>query len=321
MDPVTHAVLGRSLEYLRQRGPAEKGRGMAVVLGALSPDIDAVLMPLAFDRYLAAHEVGTHSAIGAIVCGMLAASLTRLVRRGSRFGVLVAASSVGAMSHIAGDLLAGASIRVAWPFDDTRVINLGVFAMGDPVIVASSVVTVIAWWIQRGRRRQWAIALLILFAAGAVVKSWSRLRALDAYHAMATPGSEVAAAIEPVSASLFAWRVFDRTPDVVRAWHADARGPVRLLLAIPRVPAGDAEAREAVDRSRRWDTTRTFLRAHEFAFATVARDAVSSDSQVMWSDIRYCESAASCVIRSGGELSQSGELRLLVHVGSLRQVR
>ena len=321
MDPVTHAVLGRSLEYVRQRGPAEKGRGLAVALGALSPDIDAVLMPLGFDRYLAAHEIGTHSALGAVACGTLAAVLTRLLRRGSDLRVLVAAAIVGALSHVAADLLAGATIRVGWPFVDARVMNLGAFAMGDPVIVASSAVTAIAWLIQRERRRQWAIALIMLFALGASVKSWSRMRALDAYQSVAAPASDAGASIEPVSAALFEWRVFDRTADEVRAWSADARGSVRLLLAVPRVPDDNADSRAAIARSRSWDTTRNFLRAHAFTFARVTREAASGDTQVMWSDIRYCESATSCAIRSGGDVLRSGELRLLVEVGSLRQVR
>ena len=320
MDPVTHAVLGRSLEYVRQRGPAEQGRGLAVVLGALSPDIDAVLMPAGFDRYLAAHEIGTHSVVGAIVCGVLAAALTRLIRRGSEFRVLVTAAIVGALSHVAADLLAGAAIRVGWPLVGTRVMNLGVFAMGDPWIVALCAVTAIAWWIRPDRRRQCAIAVLILFAAGAGVKSWSRMRALDAHRSAATPPDDGARLIEPVSASLFEWQVFDRTADEVRAWRADARGPVRLLLTIPRLP-DDADTRATIERSRTWDTTQNFLRAHDFTFASVARDAASGDTRVMWSDIRYCANATSCAIRSGGDVSPSGELRLLVEVGSLRQVR
>ena len=320
MDPVTHAVLGRSLEYVRQRGPAEQGRGLAVMLGALSPDIDAVLMPAGFDRYLAAHEIGTHSVVGAIACGVLSGALTRLIRRGSKFRVLVTAAIVGALSHVAADLLAGAAIRVGWPLAATRVMNLGVFAMGDPWIVALSAVTALAWWVWPDQRRQCAIAMLILFAAGAGVKSWSRIRALDAHRSAATPPGDGARLIEPVPASLFEWQVFDRTADEVRAWRADARGPVRLLLTIPRLP-DDADTRATIQRSRTWDTTQNFLRAHDFTFANVARDAASGDTRVMWSDIRYCATATSCAIRSGGDLAPSGELRLLVEVGSLRQVR
>ena len=321
MDPLTHAVLGRSLEYLRQRGPAEEGRGIAVVLGALAPDIDAVLMPVGFDRYLAAHEIGTHSAIGAIGCGMLAAAVTRVIRRRSKLAVLAAAGIVGALSHVGADLLAGAAIRLGWPFVEMRVTNLGAFAMGDPAIVVACAATAIAWWIQRERRRHWAIALLIFFAVGAGLKSWSRLSALDAYRAAATPGRDVTALIEPVSASPFAWRVFDRTTDAVRAWHADARGQVRLVLAIAPLPSGNGETGTAIERSRDWPTTRNFLRTHEFALVTATRNDASGDQQVMWSDIRYCEAAGRCAIRSGGILSRSGELRLLVEVGSLRQWR
>jgi membrane-bound metal-dependent hydrolase YbcI (DUF457 family) len=321
MDPVTHAVLGRSLEYLRQRGPGEPGRGLAVVLGALSPDIDAALMPTGFDRYLAAHEIGTHSAIGAFVCGVLAAALTRAIRRGSRLTVLIAAAIVGATSHIAADLMAGAVIRVGWPLVDARVMNLGAFAMGDLYVVTISFVAALLLALDAPRRRRWATLFVALALAGGALKTWSRLRAVDVYRAAAASSSDGAMLIEPLLESIFEWRVIDRTAHEVRAWHADARGTTRLLLTIPRQPATDATATALLEQSQDWDTTRNFLRAHDFTFATVDRDAATGESWVMWSDIRYCETAASCAIRSGGAIAASGELRLLVDVGSVRQVR
>jgi membrane-bound metal-dependent hydrolase YbcI (DUF457 family) len=323
MDPVSHVVIGRSLEYTRQRGPTEKGRRLAVVLGALAPDIDAALMPIGFDRYLAAHEIGTHAVIGVITCAGLAALVTRILRRGSRLRTLAAAALVGASSHLAADLLTGATIRVGWPLIETRVANVGAFAMGDPLVGAASLTTLVLWWWLPRHRRRLAIILLVVLAAGAAAKSWSRVRALRAYHeSVAAQASDGALLIEPVWGSPFEWRILDRTGDSVRAWAADSLGPnARLTVSVPRFPAENSRALDAVARSRSWDTVRHLNRAHDFTFATVTSDASTGVVRVLWSDLRYCDTPPSCAIRAGGDLSPSGDVRLVVLVGNWLQTR
>src|SRR5918999_1557437 len=108
MDPVSHMALGYTLINLRRR--AERGVGLAVSLGALSPDIDVVLIPTGWDRYVVAHQGGTHSVIGAVICGVLAGALTRGIRRGSSVAIIALAAVVGALSHVWFDLVSGASL-------------------------------------------------------------------------------------------------------------------------------------------------------------------------------------------------------------------
>ena len=68
----------------------------AAVLGALSPDVDMFLLPRGWDRYMTAHESGTHSVVGALVCAALAAALARAVWRRGRYGAMLAAAVIGA---------------------------------------------------------------------------------------------------------------------------------------------------------------------------------------------------------------------------------
>src|SRR4026207_877019 len=98
MDPVSHVALGYAVIHLRAR----RARGVvaAVTLGALSPDIDVVLLPTGWDRYVVAHQAGTHSLIGAIICGVLAGALAFAIRRRSSFAVLAGAGVMGALSHL-----------------------------------------------------------------------------------------------------------------------------------------------------------------------------------------------------------------------------
>ena len=67
MDPVSHASFGRTLVAALGTHQASsdrpvRGTVVAAVLGALSPDIDSIVMPFGWDRYLRVHETATHSA-------------------------------------------------------------------------------------------------------------------------------------------------------------------------------------------------------------------------------------------------------------------
>src|SRR6059058_5927931 len=116
MDPVSHAIAGRAVTaLLDDRKTWGPGVGAAAIVGALAPDVDLALAPAGWDIYLRAHEVGTHSAIGALAVAGCAAALIHRVTPGSRHAPLVAAASAGAMSHLALDALSGARLRPAWP--------------------------------------------------------------------------------------------------------------------------------------------------------------------------------------------------------------
>jgi hypothetical protein len=92
MDPISHAVIGRAAAAsIRWTPGSHRGQGShaaqrtpgiaaASILGALSPDIDCVLMPVGWDVYLRAHVIGTHSIPGAILTGIGAAVIVRSVR-------------------------------------------------------------------------------------------------------------------------------------------------------------------------------------------------------------------------------------------------
>ena len=103
MDPFSHVAFGRTLAALHTPRVRARGTIPAVVLGALAPDADAVLMPFGWDIYLRAHEVGTHSALGSLAIAALTALVVRVSVRGSRYPALVAAAWAGGLSHLALD--------------------------------------------------------------------------------------------------------------------------------------------------------------------------------------------------------------------------
>jgi membrane-bound metal-dependent hydrolase YbcI (DUF457 family) len=315
MDPVTHVVFGYCCAV--RAAPVARGRTLAIALGALSPDIDILLMPTGWDRYLAAHEIGTHSALGATVCGALAACVTVMIRRPGRIDMLLLPAIIAALSHVAADLLSGASIRLFWPLADTRLSNVGVVAMAEPVVVVVSVLVGASLLVWRQQRPAIAIATLLAITLLIAGQSARREQAERAYreHPAATAATG-AYLIEPVWRDLDEWRLLDQTAHSVRAWRVDTTGRVEQELEIPKV-TGDLQL---VAASARWDTVRNFQRAHDLVFA------VATPRAVEWSDVRYCwdiaERLPQCGVWAGGEFSTPPALaRLIVRVGELVQTR
>lgn len=315
MDPVTHVVFGYCCAV--RAAPAPRGRTLAIVLGALSPDIDFLLMPTGWDRYLAAHEIGTHSAFGATICGALAACVALVIRRPGRLELLLLPAIIAALSHVAADLLSGASIRLFWPLADVRVSNAGVVAMAEPAVVVCSVLVGASLLVWRQKRAAIAIAALLAIALLVAAQSVRREQAERAYreHPAATSATGDYL-IEPVWRAFNEWRLLDQTSHSVRAWRVDAAGRVDQELEIPKV-TGDAQL---IAASARWETVRNFQRSHDLAFA------IATPRAVEWSDVRYCRDASErlpqCGVWAGGEFSTPPALaRLIVRVGELVQTR
>jgi membrane-bound metal-dependent hydrolase YbcI (DUF457 family) len=319
MDPISHIVLGSALTRWREPPPAARGAALAIGLGALAPDIDLVLLPAGWDRYLVAHQAGTHSLIGAVICGALAAALVRVAIRHTPYGAIAAIAIVSALSHVVADLLTGGTIRLLWPVVDAPTSNAGVVAFGDPYAVALCAAGGLLMLLWKRRRAQCAVALLVAFTLFAGAKAVARERAEAAYRA-ATGGTQ-AYLVEPVWGSLTDWRIVDGSPDRVRAFVVGAAGAVRLEADVRRA-TGD---RAAIDASRAWDVVRNLLRAHEFTFA-LAEQAAGPGRRVVWSDLRYCPAhvvlPTDCAIVVAGEIDGAGHVTgRMVRIGGLVQPR
>jgi hypothetical protein len=353
MDPLTHVVVGRAVVAAADaHQPALRGVAWAAALGALSPDIDAAVAFAGWDRYVRVHEAGTHSILGALVmAGLTAAVVTgvariRDVRSARRAGpvwpldaggrhlsrplparavILLAAATVGAMSHLVLDVGSGARVRLGWPIAPHRV-TLPLVAMADPWLIAICVGGLAALW--PGRRplrtvsRTLVVAAIVLFA----VKGALLARALRTSGFGDTPYS----AVEARWGALSDWQVFERTPALVRAWAVSSGG------APPAVVVSQALGPDTplVRASRSLESVRNFLAVHEFTFP-VERQADAGRTEVLWSDLRYCWSTApddapevraggstSCGVWAGGLFGPDGAaITQLVRIGAVTQTR
>jgi membrane-bound metal-dependent hydrolase YbcI (DUF457 family) len=321
MDPVSHAILGRTaIAAIRRDDRPCPGIAAASVLGALSPDVDFVLMPVGWDIYLRAHEIGTHSVAGVIITGLASAGLVRMVRRGSRYRWLAMAAVIGSLTHLMADIASGARIRPGWPlFDGTT--SLPLVAMGDPGPIAILLIGAILIGIRRSSLRRIARVTLALLLAFLCFKGSGYALAVRRASSSADFAGGKDRVVEARWATLDEWYAFDRTPDALRQWKLTMRSEPLLVLterSPPETPLAAA--------SRQLDTVRNFFAVHRLALARV-RDEGSGNSAVLWSDLRYCWKAdgagpLECGLWFGGLFDANGNpVRQQVWVGNWLQER
>lgn len=301
MDPISHLVFGPALiaalpvrgraradrDQEIERGAVRRGQMIAAAIGAIAPDIDAVLMPAGWDVYLRAHEIGTHTLAGSLPLSWVTAVLVGRFVRGARWSDLARAAWIGCVSHIGLDLLSGARIQVGWPLVSGRL-SAPLVAMAEPWVIAVFVAAALLWLLMRDSRRlvaRWTIAVLaVLFAGKAVLLA----RALTRFSAR--EGAVVARVVEARWAHAAEWYVVDRRAGDLRRWSIAPGRDAALLFSWPLV-----DEPPVVARSREMSTVRNFLSVHELGFAGQALDpdrAAKGGLLVLWSDLRFCRPPA-----------------------------
>jgi membrane-bound metal-dependent hydrolase YbcI (DUF457 family) len=185
MDAATHALFGAALAIGASSAPRRSV--VATCAGAsLLPDVDAVLMPTGWDRYLVAHEIGTHSLAGSLVLGALLAIGLGWWRPALKNGAIRAAAIAGTAGHVFWDLANGGDIRVFWPFSSLRI-GGHLAAMADPVVLVPLLVFGVVAFVWRRRARVAADVVLLALAGVLVARVGLQHRALQA-HARAVAG-------------------------------------------------------------------------------------------------------------------------------------
>jgi len=309
---------------------------VAGVLGALAPDVDAVLMPFGWDVYLRAHEIGTHSLAGSLPIAGSATLIARAVVRDTPVFDLFAAAWLGCLSHVALDVLSGARIQLGWPLVPGRV-SLPLVAMGEPWLLAIFVASAVALAMSRRRPRATAVTLVGAVAAFLGMKAVLLAQALPPDRNV-DDDPVLTRIVEARWGSLTKWLVLDRRADTLTQRQVESGRPPILLLAWPIVPDSPL-----VRESRSLGAVRNFLHVHELAFAGEVT-AANGVRQVLWSDLRFCwrppldgeagpdpvltvstpagPARIACGLWVGGAFDRSGRaVRQLVKVGGWQQTR
>ena len=359
VDPFSHIALGRTLASLDTRRRLGAGTTTACVLGALCPDLDLARALQGWDVYLVHHQSGTHSLLGAVGCGVLTGTVVRAFARRGRWLPLVAAGTIGALSHVLLDLVAGADVKIFAPVWN-HTFSLPLFAMADPWLLGTLLIAALLCWRGRpkGLRYGWlgraedlrygwrdrvgrsesavdavgvaqgfspatrkrAAVGMSLVAVVIFAKAMLYARAAAIEHAASTPGTS--RHVEAVFGSWTRWTFIEVHPEALEWWDVDVGAGTAARAGL--VPRGlDAPL---VRRSRALPTVANLLASHEDTFARVLSGPNGGD-EVRWSALRYCRIAGSgsdpvCGLWFGGEYDARGRATAAVmRVGSLVQRR
>ncbi len=328
MDPVSHVAFGRTLVALDSRRALGPGAVAACVIGSLTPDLDAVFMPIGWDIYLRRHQGGTHSLIGAIACAALTAALVRLQSKRGRYRSLLLAAWAGTMGHLLLDVISGADVRFFWPAGPAVAVPL--FAMADPWLGGVLALGLLALVVGKSHAALIAAAILIAVTVLGGVKAALYAKA-QALRDTSNRSVQFRRA-EAEWGSLTQWITYETRVDAVDSRRVNAvTGAVTPLIHLPR-----GLDDPLVVRSRELETVQNFLAAHGVTFAIVIG---TERRQVLWSDLRYCGplearvvpwaptapggSPVSCALWSGGEFDSASGVSTasIVYVGRLVQRR
>lgn len=176
MDIVTHGLIGAVVARSGFSQRLGRAATIALVTGALLPDIDGVLG--FFDQMAAVkyHRGLTHSFIGGAPLAMAAAALLWRWQQKSRYWPVAGLVYLGVVLHILSDLATSYGTMVFFPLSAKRYALDWVFIV-DPVYTAILMAGLILGWRRPDRAHRYARASLI---------------ALVVYVAMAGVGQQVA---------------------------------------------------------------------------------------------------------------------------------
>jgi hypothetical protein len=176
-------------------------------------------------------------------------------------------------------------------------------------------VAVLLGWRWPARAQTAAAAALLLLTVVLAVKKTTQARALMRYAESSVNQAPEAGAIAPGLGRLFAWTIYDRDGDRVRAWNVDGRSGGVILAFEYR----DAAAEPAVILSRELPVVRAFLGLSTIPFVRIER--AGSGHLVLWSDITSC-SIRGCDLSFGGAFDRNqAPLYQLIRIGGFNQRR
>jgi hypothetical protein len=179
--------------------------------------------------------------------------------------------------------------------------------MAEPWLASFFGLAAIALWRVRAPRHRTAGAVLLLLGALLGLKGLLYARVLDVVSADSRLDARTARLFQARWGTWRMWDVYERHPDALRGWHVDAVS--RAIAPVLDWPVTSDSS--LIGSSRSLDTVSNFLRVHELGFA-IERPVESGATEVLWSDIRFCQQDApgadviDCALWLGGVFGPQG---------------
>jgi len=315
VDPVSHLLFGRVMSCTLTNQSSRRAMAMALVIGSIMPDMDAVFGPIRFDIYLWVHASGTHSLLGTVIQAVILASALKMwCGGGIRCLPLLLASWIGLLGHVFWDLADGSDINVFRPMSDA-VFGWHLVSMGEPLILSLLLAALLVSWWQPARARRIAVAGIAALASVLMIKAASQRAAKVVYARAVDNDPPAAVAITPIFGRLFTWMTYDRTGDAIRGWQIDSiNGSMTSVFSYQ-----DASSAPGASVARELPVVRTFLSLSRLPFVRTVPDG--DDRLILWSDATSC-SVRGCDVSFGALLdSRLTPLFQIIQIGGFRQKR
>ncbi|TYQ16154.1 UNVERIFIED_CONTAM: inner membrane protein [Acetivibrio alkalicellulosi] len=135
MDPITHGIIGVALSKVTGNEiSVSDAATVAIVIGAVFPDIDIVFQKWGDCAYLKNHRGITHSIIGLVASSIFIAALLNTFYGGGGFYSLAFWSLLGGISHTFFDLFNSYGAKLLWPLFQKKF-SLSLLVIFDPIFL------------------------------------------------------------------------------------------------------------------------------------------------------------------------------------------
>ncbi|MBI5892188.1 MAG: metal-dependent hydrolase [Deltaproteobacteria bacterium] len=246
MDPLTHTLSGVLLSrtgfYQKWGRPAT----IALVVGAVIPDIDHITLrllgPIAYLKY---HRGFTHSIIGIMPLAILIAFWVPIFFKQTKERIdylnLAGLGILGIIAHIFLDLITSYGTQIFFPFDNYRY-SLDLVFIIDPYFSLIFILPPILWTFKKEKARTIAVtAIIMIFAYLAFAYATKNLAAKSAKAEMQRININ-ASRIEaiPMPLSPFKWSVFIEDEKRFYQMDIDIVRDTINTLAFDKISSDDA---------------------------------------------------------------------------------
>ncbi|MCX7747414.1 MAG: metal-dependent hydrolase [Clostridia bacterium] len=137
MDPITHAVIGITVaKATGHELQVSDAQTMALIVGAVFPDIDILFQKWGDGVYLKNHRGITHSLVGLAASSVFLAFVLGMAYPGSHWFTLFLWTFVGCLTHSFFDIFNSYGAKLLWPFIKSRF-TFGLLIVFDPVFIGT----------------------------------------------------------------------------------------------------------------------------------------------------------------------------------------
>ena len=201
MEPITHLLTGYHLSNLWPSSLKYSRR--AVILGALFPDIDHILIILHKEYYLLYHRTFTHSILTAPLFAFFLVFIFKMKHKNGVFSSYFFLVFIGILSHLALDLVVSYGIKLFYPFGQWSYLSWSYVI--DIVILGLLIFPLLLQKLKDFQAQKTSLISLILVLSFLLFRGYLHNQTLNHFHQLYPTSLKIG--VMPTPFSPFRWKV------------------------------------------------------------------------------------------------------------------